>query len=80
VTNICSLNAGLDFQIKYITIKSKLEENSLKFKTFSIKEEQLEALRKLSKETGIPQSLLIRMAIDDLLKDKEKLKKKLSNQ
>ena len=47
----------------------------MKFKTFSIKEKQLEKLRKLSKEIGIPQSLLIRMAIDDLLKDKEKLKK-----
>ena len=35
----------------------------MKFKTFSIKEEQLEALRKLSKETGLPQSLLIKMAI-----------------
>jgi predicted DNA-binding protein len=46
-------------------------------KTFSIKKEKLEALRKLSKEIGIPQSLLIRMAIDDLLKDKEKLRKKL---
>ncbi len=49
----------------------------MKFKTFSIKEEQLEALRKLSKDIGISQSLLIRMALDDLLKDKEKLKKKL---
>jgi hypothetical protein len=58
-------------------ISSKLEGNFLKFKTFSIKEEQLEALRKLSKDIGISQSLLIRMALDDLLKDKEKLKKKL---
>ena len=49
----------------------------MKFKTFSIEEEKLEILRKLSKETGISQSLLIRMAVDDLLKDKEKLKKKL---
>ena len=49
----------------------------LKLKTFSIEKEKLEVLRKLSKETGVPQSLLIRMAIDDLLKDKEKLKKKL---
>ena len=46
-------------------------------KTFSIKKEKLEALRKLSKKTGISQSLLIIMAVDDLLKDKEKLKKKL---
>jgi len=51
----------------------------LKFKTFSIKEEQLEALRKLSKETSISQSSLIRMAVDDLLKDKKKLKEKLFN-
>ena len=49
----------------------------MELKTFSIKKEQLEALKKLSKETGIPQSLLIRMALDDLLKDKEKLKEKL---
>lgn len=49
----------------------------MKFKTFSIKEEQLEALRKLSKETSVSQSSLIRMAIDELLKDKKKLKKKL---
>jgi len=34
-------------------MNSKLEENSLKLKTFSIKEGQLEELRKLSKETGI---------------------------
>ena len=51
----------------------------MKLKTFSMKKEQLEALRKLSKETGIPQSLLMRMALDDLLKDKEKLKRKLFN-
>jgi len=51
--------------------------NGLKIKTFSIKEEQLEKLRNLPKETGVPQSLLIRMAIDDLLKDKERLKKKI---
>ena len=50
----------------------------MELKTFSIKKEKLEALRKLSKETGIPQSLLIRTAIDNLLKDREKLKKKLS--
>ena len=49
----------------------------MKNRTFSIKEEQLEALRKLSKETGLSQSFLIRMAIDELLEDKEKLKKKL---
>ncbi len=49
----------------------------MKAKTSSIKEKQLETLRKLSKEIGVPQSLLIRMAIDDLLKDKEKLKEKL---
>ena len=54
-----------------------VKEIYLKNRTFSIKEEQLEALQKLSKETGLSQSLLIRMAIDDLLKDKEKLKKKL---
>jgi len=45
-------------------------------KTFSIKKEKLEALRKLSKETGISQSLLIRRAIDNLFKDREKLKQK----
>ena len=54
-----------------------MEESCLKNKSFSIKEEQLEALRKLSKETGLSQSFLIRIVIDDLLKDKEKLKKKL---
>ena len=55
----------------------KLKENYLKFKTFSIKEEQLEALRKLSKETGLSQSLLVKMAIAELIEDKKKLKKKL---
>ena len=49
----------------------------MKFKTFSIKEEQLEALRKLSKETGLSQSLLIKMAIAELIEEKKKLKKKL---
>jgi len=46
-------------------------------KTFSIEKEKLEALRKLSKETGLSQSLLIRMAINELIEDKGKLKKKL---
>ena len=46
-------------------------------KTFSIEKEKLETLRKLSKETGLSQSLLIKMAIDELIEDKEKLKKKL---
>lgn len=46
-------------------------------KTFNIEKEKLEALRKLSKETGLSQSLLIRMAIDELIEDKGKLKKKL---
>jgi len=45
----------------------------LKLKTVSIEEKKLEVLRKLSKETGVPRSLLIRMAIGILLKDKEKL-------
>ena len=49
----------------------------LKLKTFSMEEKKLEVLRKLSKETGVPQSLLIRMAIDELIEDKERLKKKL---
>jgi len=49
----------------------------MKLKTFSIEEEKLEVLRKLSKETGIPHSLLIRRAIDNLLKDREKLKKRV---
>ena len=40
-------------------------------KTFSIEAEKLELLRKLSKETGIPQSLLIRRAVDNLLRDNE---------
>jgi len=46
-------------------------------KTFSIEKEKLEALKELSKEISISQSSLIRMAIDELLEDKEKLKKKL---
>ena len=54
-----------------------MKENYLKFKTFSIKEKQIEALRKLSKEIGISQSLLIRMAVDDLIKDKDTLRKRL---
>jgi len=49
----------------------------VKARTSMIKEDQLETLKKLSKETGIPQSLLIRRAIDNLLKDREKRKKKL---
>lgn len=43
-------------------------------KTFSIEKEKLEALKELSKETGLSQSLLIRMTVDDLLKDKKRLK------
>jgi len=49
----------------------------LKNLTFNIREDQVEALRELSKKTGIPQSFLIRLVIDDLLKDKEKLKERL---
>jgi len=49
----------------------------LKSKTLSIKKEQLETLRKLSKAIGLSQSFSIRMAIDELIEDKEKLKKKL---
>ena len=45
--------------------------------TFNIRDDQVKALRELSKKTGIPQSFLIRLVIDDLLKDKEKLKKRL---
>ena len=48
----------------------------MKFKTFSIRGTVRE-IKKVIEEIGIPQSLLIRMAIDDLLKDKEKLKKKV---
>lgn len=53
----------------------------MKLKTFSIKEERLEALRTLSKETGLSQNFLIRTAIYDLLKhyDSGKLKNKLFN-
>jgi len=54
-----------------------VKESYLKNRTFSIKEEQLEALRKLPKETGLSQSFLIRMVVDEQIKDKEKLKKKL---
>lgn len=55
----------------------------MKLKTFSIKEEEfkLEALRTLSKETGLSVNFLIRTAIYDLLKhhDTGKLKNKLFN-
>ncbi|GAH51989.1 unnamed protein product [marine sediment metagenome] len=61
---------------KHELLKKLTQENYLKFKTLSIKEEQLEALRKLSKETGIPQSLLIRRTIDNLLRDRKKLNEK----
>jgi len=54
-----------------------VKESYLKNRTFSIEEEQLEALQKLSKETGLSQSFLVRMAITELIEDKEKLKKKL---
>jgi len=57
-------------------MNSKSAKIYMKLKTFSIEEEKLKALRKLSKETGIPQSSLIRRAIDNLLKDREKLKQK----
>lgn len=63
--------------MKYIMMNSKSAKIYMKLKTFSIEEEKLEVLRKLSKETGIPQSLLIRRAIDNLLKDREKLKDEL---
>jgi len=54
-----------------------VRESYLKNRTFSIKEEQLEALKKLSEETGLSQSFLVRTAIAELIEDKEKLKKKL---
>lgn len=47
------------------------------YRTFNIREDQSEALKELSKKTGIPQSFLIRLVIDDLLKDKGKLIKRL---
>jgi len=47
-------------------MNSKSAEIYMRLKTFSIEEEKLKTLRKLSKETGIPQSLLIRRAIDNL--------------
>lgn len=47
---------------------------SVVVKTFSIEKEKLEALKELSKEIGLSQSLLIRMTVDDLLKDKKRLK------
>ncbi|GAF88215.1 unnamed protein product [marine sediment metagenome] len=49
----------------------------MKFRTLRIKKEQLERLRKLSKAIGLSQGFLVRMAIDELIEDKEKLKKKL---
>lgn len=42
-------------------------------RTFSIKMEQSESLRELSQITGIPQSVLLRKALDNLLKDKEQI-------
>jgi len=45
----------------------------------TIRDDQFEALKELTKRTGIPQSFLIRLVIDDLLKDKEKLKERLFN-
>jgi len=55
-------------------MNSKSAKIYMKLKTFSIEEEKLKTLRKLSKEIGIPQSLLIRRAIDNLLRGKKKLK------
>jgi len=42
-------------------------------RTFSIKMEQSESLRELSQITGIPQSVLLRKALDNLLKGKEEI-------
>jgi len=42
-------------------------------RTFSIKMEQSESLRELSQITGIPQSVLLRKALDNLLKGKEQI-------
>jgi len=45
----------------------------LRFKTFSIEEEELKNLKDLSKETHIPEAKLIRLALREFLKDKKKL-------
>jgi len=42
-------------------------------RTFSIEMEQSESLKELSQITGIPQSALLRKALDNLLKDKEQI-------
>ena len=49
----------------------------MKAKTFSIEEKQLKELKELSKKTRISEAKLIRMAIEDLLNDKERLKARL---
>lgn len=45
--------------------------------TFRLEEEMIERLRRLSKETYIPQVKLAEMAIEDLIKKKEEEAKKL---
>jgi len=47
-------------------------------RTFSIKMEQSESLKELSQITGIPQSALLRKALDNLLKGKEQIIKNSS--
>lgn len=42
-------------------------------RTFSITVEQSESLRELSQITGVPQSALMRKALDNLLKGKEEI-------
>ena len=49
----------------------------MKAKTFSIEEKQLKELKEFSEKTGIPEAKLIRIAIEDLLNDKERLKARL---
>lgn len=50
----------------------------MKTKTFSVEEKQLKQLKELSKKTVVSEAKLIRIAIEDLLNDKERLKATLT--
>ena len=49
----------------------------MKTKTFGIEEKQLKEVKKLCKKTGIAEAKLIRIATENPLNNKEKLKDRL---
>ncbi len=55
----------------------KIREHKLKAKTLRIEEKQLKELKEFSKKTGISEAKLVRIAIEDFLNNKERLKARL---